>query len=341
MIRRKQEGFVLVLTLLILAAITIFAAYFGERVQKSLQLAQQKQNLNDKQINLYNVRAELLFRLGTVHLTQYGLGPKDQAIALDDRSYSVDNTTLQLQDARGLLNLNIVSDERLFRFLGAMEVPADQRNRLIDILRDYIDEDDLRRLNGAESGEYQKLGLPPPTNLPLVSPLELKNVLGWRDTAPLWKNKITVANLTTVGNVFGTNPNTAPWQVLVSLPGITPELAQSIIIRRQLEPDIGEGFITQMTGVNSFQEMGQIVALPADSVRVTQRADGLPWALRYNVQLTPMSNISPWEINYFYRLEEKPDPAITPPGATAADIPKLALPPRPDRLAVPASTASP
>jgi len=324
MIRKRQDGFVLVLTLLILAAITIFAAYFGERVQKSLQLAQQKQNLNDKQINLYNVRAELLFRLGTVHITQYGLGPRNQAIVLDDRRYSVDNTTLQVQDTRGLLNLNIVSDERLFRFLDAMGVPADQRSHLIDTLRDYIDEDDLRRLNGAESSEYRKLGLPPPTNLPLLSPLELKNVLGWRDMAPLWQNKITVANLTTIGKVFGTNPNTAPWQVLVSLPGVTPGIAQAIIIRRQLEPDIGEGFITQITG--SSQEMGQIVALPADSVRVTQHADGLPWALRYNVSLTPMSSISPWDIDYFYRLEQNPDPVTAPRGAAPADSPRACTP---------------
>lgn len=334
MIRKKQEGFVLVLTLLILAAITIFAAYFGERVQKSLQLAQQKQNLNDKQINLYNVRAELLFRLSTEYFTQFGLGPKEQAIALDDRSYSVENTTLQLQDARGLLNLNTVSDERLFRFLGAMEVPADQRNRLIDTLRDYTDEDDLRRLNGAESSDYLKLGLPPPSNAPLVSPLELKSVLGWRDMAPLWKNKITVANLATVGKVTGTNPNTAPWQVLVSLPGVTPEIAQVILARRKLELDVNENFIAQITGANYSTEMGQIAAFPADSMRITQRANGLPWAIRYNVRLTPLSNISPWEIDYFYRLEEKAEPAVAPSSIIAENIPPL--PPRPNHIPVPA-----
>lgn len=333
MIRKKQDGFVLVLTLLILAAITIFAAYFGERVQKSLQLAQQKQNLSDKQIHLSNVRAEILFRLSTEYFTQYGLGPINQAIALDGRSYSIDDTTLQLQDARGLLNLNTASDERLFRFLGAMEVPADQRSHLIDTLRDYTDSDDLRRLNGAESSDYQKLGLPPPTNLPLLSPLELKNILGWRDMAPLWKNKITVANLTTVGKVFGTNPQTASWQVLAALPGVTHEIANAIIIRRKLESNLNESFITQITGANYSTEMGQIVAFPADSVRITQRATGLPWAIRYNMRLTPLSNISPWEIDYFYRLEENAAPAVAPNSDLAENIPLL--PPRPDQITAP------
>eukprot|EP01031_Cornospumella_fuschlensis_P004231 gene4231-5291_t len=48
---------------------------------------------------------------------------------------------------------------------------------------------------------------------------------------------------------------------------------------------------------------------PSRAVRVTQRVPGLPWGLRYNVQLTPKGVSTPWNITYFYRLEDlPPDP---------------------------------
>lgn len=329
--QRRQVGFVLVLTLWILAAIMIAASYFADRVQKSLQLAQQRQDLNDKQIDLTNMRSEILFRMSTNYFSFYGLGPPNQAIALDDRPYRGGASTVQLLDARGMLNLLNASDDQLFRFLGAMNVPADQRAGLIDKLRDYVDEDDLRRLNGAESKEYAEQGLPPPRNAPLITPMELKNVMGWRDTAILWQ-PVPVTDLTTTAAVTTINPNTASAQVLMALPGITPEIAQAIITRRQLGPVTVE-LIGQMAGVELQQFPPQVIAFPSDSVRVTQRANGMPWAIRYNIQLTPQSGISPWKINYFYRLEEKTDSDHAINGSNPADIPKF--PPRPVLPATP------
>lgn len=328
--RRGQRGFVLVLTLWILAAIMIAASYFADRVQKSLQLAQMRQGLNDKQIDLSNMRAEILFRVSTNYLSQYGMGPQGEAIALDDRPYRGEASTVQLLDARGLLNLQFASDEQLFRFLGAMNVPADQRAHLIDTLRDYMDQDDLRRLNGAEAKEYAEKGLPPPRNGPLISPMELKNVIGWSDMKALWE-PIPVTELTTTGAVTAINPNTASAQVLMALPGITPEIAQAIIARRKLEP-VTVPLVSQMAGVELQQLPPQVIAYPSESIRVTQRANGLPWSIRYNIQLTPLSTISPWQITYFYRLEEKADSVRGANPSNPANIPKL-----PPRSALPAT----
>lgn len=325
----------LVLTLWILAAIAIAAGFFGERVQKSLQLAQLRQNLTDKQIGLSNTRAEILFRLGTNYLSPYGLGQKVDGVALDDRRYQAEGTTIQLLDARALINLNVVGDEQLFRLLGALDVPADQRPRLIDTLRDYADDDGLRRLNGAESNEYIARGMAPPRDAALISPMELKNVLGWADTPALWQG-VPVTDLTTVGDVVAINPNTAPWQVLASLPGITPEMARAIVARRQLEP-LTVAMVDQMAGSNLQQFPPPAIAYPATSMRITQRADGLPWAIRYNVRLTPQSNLSPWQIDYFYRLEEKTGPGrATKTGDAVTSADTTALPPRPDIVAQPA-----
>lgn len=321
---QRQQGFVLILTLCILAAITIVAAYFGERVQKSLQLAQLRQVLTDKQIAINNTRSEILFRLGTTYLSSYGLGPQGSEIALDDRPYSNEGTTVQLQDMRGLININFANDGELYSFLGALQVPADQRAHLIDTLRDYIDADDLRRLEGAESAEYAAQGLPPPRNMLLVSPVELKNIIGWRDMPSLWQDP-PVTELVGVGGVPLINPNTAPWQVLAALPGVSPQMAKAVVARRKLGP-ISIALMVQITGANLDTFPPMLIAYPSDHIRITQHAIGMPWAIGYNIQLTPNSTIAPWQVSYYYRLEEKADSANANNVANGSEIPKL--PPR-------------
>jgi general secretion pathway protein K len=321
---RRQQGFVLILTLCILAAITIVAAYFGQRIQQSLQLAQLRQVLTEKQIAINNSRSEILFRLCATNLTAYGLGPPGNEIVLDDRPYSNEGTTIQLQDTRGLININLASDGQLQGFLGAMHVPADQRSHLIDTLRDYIDADDFRRLEGAESAEYTALGLPPPRNMALFSPLELKSIIGWRDMPSLWQYP-AITELVTVSGLPTINPNSAPWQVLASLPGVTPEIAKLIVARRKLGP-ISVALLDQIAGVNLDTFPPTLIAYPSDHLRITQRAIGMPWAVRYNVELTPLSNVAPWQVNYYYRVEEKADPANANTVVNGSEIPKL--PPR-------------
>jgi general secretion pathway protein K len=321
---RRQQGFVLILTLCILAAITIVAAYFGQRVQQSLQLAQLRQVMTDQQIAINNTRSEILYRLSTTYLSLYGLGPSGAEVALDDRPYSNEGTTVQIQDSRGLININSATDAQLQNFLGAMQVPVDQRAHLIDTLRDYIDADDLRRLDGAESDDYAALGLPPPRNLPLFSPIELKNIIGWRDMPSLWQDP-AVTELVGVGGLPTINPNTAPWQVLAALPGVTPEIAKLIVARRKLGP-ISVALLDQLAGVNLDTFPPTVTTYPSDHLRVTQRAIGMPWAIRYNVRLTPDSQTAPWQINYYYRVEEKAGPVNANIAVNGSEIPKL--PPR-------------
>jgi len=320
---RRQQGFVLILTLCILAAILIVAAYFGERVHRSLELAQLRQVLTDKQIALNNTRSEILFRLCTTHLSQYGLGDLGSEIALDDRPYANEGTTVQLQDSRGLISINYVGDDQLYAFLGVMQVPVEQRGHLADTLHDYIDADDLRHLEGAESAEYLEQGLPPPRNMPLVSPMELKSIIGWRDMSSLWQSTPPVTDLVSVEGLGPINPGTAPWQVLASLPGVTPALAQTIVARRKLGP-ISVDLLEQMTGISLNSFPPKAVNYPSGSLRITQKAIGMPWSIRYNVQLTPLSDISPWQISYYYRVEEnKTDSGSEKNVADGSEIPPL------------------
>jgi len=324
----KQQGFVLVLTLWVMVIVAMAAGYFAEHVSHAVELAHQSRQNTSAMIDMAGTRAEILYRLGTTSMTEYGLGRGNVALNLDNRAYQgLGKTLVQLQDNRGLLNLNIVDDGRLQRFLGLMGIPADQRGHLIDTLRDYTDADNLHRLNGAEKEDYLALGLPPPTNDKLITPWEAKRIIGWRDYPQLWQNG-RLANMTTTSLSVGINPNTAPAEVLATLPGITEEIAQVIIARRKLFPIINEAQIVAITSVPLNQAFGAggVVVIPSDAIRITQSIKGMPQAIQYNITLTPSGKDAPWRTDYYSRVstgarnegQELPPRSTAPPDKAPA-----------------------
>ena len=315
-----QQGFVLVLTLWILVIITLAVSYFAQRVSRALELAQKSQINTQAMIDMESTRADILYRLTTTTLTPYGLGRPSTAIYLDNRPYEgFGQTRIQSQDTRGLISLNFVDDARLNLFLGIMGVEAQNRSQLIDTLRDYIDADDLRRLNGAEADDYRALGLPPPINRNLDTVWQAKRILGWRNTPQFWDNN-RLAEVCTTSRSLGINPNTAPAEILATIPGVTQELAQVIIARRQLAPYLQESQITELTGIplNFFGATG-IVVIPSDTLRITQSGPGLSWALQYNITVTPTHPERPWRVDNYARIQL--------PGTLAAEEPPAPLPP--------------
>jgi DNA uptake protein ComE-like DNA-binding protein len=303
----RQGGFVLVATLWVLVIVAIAAGYFSERVARSVALAQQSRQNTRAVIDMAGTRAEILYRLGTTSMTEYGLGRGSAAINLDDRPYrGLGDTLIRLQDTRGLLNLNLTDDDRLQRFLGLLGIAAERRGHLIDTLRDYIDADKLHRLNGAEDEEYLALNLPPPANRDLLTPWEARRIIGWRDAPQLWQNARLV-ELSTVGLSMGINPNTAPAEVLATLPGVTEEMAQIIMARRKLAPITHEGQVVDITSVPLNFPIGMgIIAIPSDTLRITQSGRGLPWAIQYSIKLTPNGSDAPWRTDYYSRVPASP-----------------------------------
>lgn len=109
--------------------------------------------------------------------------------------YSV---TITSEDAR--LNPNHIilrGDDQLLRDLFVFwGMDPDQASAYVDCLGDWIDEDDLERLNGAEAEAYARLGLPGlPPNRPLRSVSEMSQVLGgeWLEVInPRWADSFSV-----------------------------------------------------------------------------------------------------------------------------------------------------
>lgn len=312
--RAGQRGFVLVATLWVLAIVTIGAAFFAERVATSLALARQKQETAEELVAFANTRAEILYRLGTLRFTRSTLGTAP-GIVIDDRAYrGSGGDIVRLQDNRGLLNVNFVDPAAVARFLGLMGIPIEKRDSMVDTLLDYTDPDDLRRLNGAEARDYAAAGLPPPPNDWMVSPHQLKGVIGWRDQHDLWEKKNALQFFTTA-RVAGFNPNSAPLEVLASLPGMTRESAASLIKRREAAPLYNHLQLAEFGAVDIDTE--SVLFFPGNSFRVTQQSPRLPWAVQFGVTLTPLGDEFPWRIDYFTRT------VVSYALENEAEIPKL------------------
>ncbi|MBY0431765.1 MAG: general secretion pathway protein GspK, partial [Rhodospirillales bacterium] len=86
---------------------------------------------------------------------------------------------ITIEDEGGKVDLNGADEQLMAMLLRGLGLDAAGANALVDAIVDYRDEDDLRRLNGAEAGDYAGAGLAwRPRNGPFEDVGELKRVLG-------------------------------------------------------------------------------------------------------------------------------------------------------------------
>lgn len=116
--------------------------------------------------------------------------------------------------------------ETLQNFLQVKGVDFNERDHMIDCLLDWVDPDNLVRLNGAEDSEDYH----PPNKGTIVRLDELKKVKGWLEftATPGWDDDLTLA--TTTGKV---DPNWASRDVLMSLPGMNDAIVDSFLKLRR------------------------------------------------------------------------------------------------------------
>lgn len=131
----------------------------------------------------------------------------------------------------GRLNLNwIVSGENpqrlalLRKYLEVKGVDLNERDRMMDTLLDYVDPDDIPRLNGAEAGPGYE-----PRNALLQRIEELKLIPGWEKftAQPDWDADFTL---------YSSGPIDLAWasrEVLLSLPGFNEPIVDRFLELRR------------------------------------------------------------------------------------------------------------
>lgn len=173
---------------------------------------------------------------------------KNQSINIEGREvWKADNThykdqtgggyyTVAVMDESGKVDINTGSDvilKNLFMNSGVSEKDADA---IVDSIMDWKDADDLQRLNGTESDYYMSLPTPyKAKNAPFDTPEELMLVKGM--TAEILyggKEKKGIIDFLTVNSKSGSlNINAVPKEVLMAVPGITPEIADGVVSYRE------------------------------------------------------------------------------------------------------------
>jgi general secretion pathway protein K len=197
-----QQGFALVVVIVIMLLISFLAAQLILNVRAQLRVA-----ANDKERAVGLCLAEAgvnmaLFRMLdkpveyiSEDYVQFLEGyPYDAFLDTGHFNYYVVNES-------GKLDLNKLNRPLLALFLEYMKLEAEERDVVIDSLEDWLDSDDLHRLNGAELDTYQALDDPYiPRNGKILDPSEFFLVNGTEKLAGLFR----ASEIFTVHNSTGT-----------------------------------------------------------------------------------------------------------------------------------------
>lgn len=322
-----DRGFVLVAVLVALVVITILAATIATVSQRAVAEATANADAFEAELAAISTRDTVLFLLNTQRQTFGGLTVDDQVvwsvgsatagrpedmevgdlppqlpigneIRLDGTAYQgLGGTRFALQDDAGLFSANWTFD--LFRagFFERLDVPPERWAELESRRLDYQDPDDLRRLGGAEAPQYREAGAPPPTNRTLMTPFEVRRILGWGEALSGLDDPALASFLTTARTVM-INVNTAPVPVLQMLPGVDEAKARRIAAVRSNLP-----FMLQWQFLDAFDipldEMAPIgmLATGTGTLRLWHNAAGPVRLIHWT--LTPTNEGGrPWRIDY-------------------------------------------
>ena len=153
------------------------------------------------------------------------LGEGSYAVRITDESGKIDMNTLN--ETSGIILKNLLI------YIGVQDDIADT---IVDSILDWKDADDLLRLHGAESDYYRSLPNPykaKNANLDTLEELLLVKGMSYEIFFGSEGKKGLVDCITINSGMNVVNVNAAPKEVLMAVPGITPEIADAIISYRQ------------------------------------------------------------------------------------------------------------
>lgn len=136
---------------------------------------------------------------------------------------------ITVTDVSGKVDLNSADREMLGILLTAAGTLEEDLDGLLDTIEDWRDADDLRRVNGAESDEYEAAGRSiGPKNKPFDSVEELQQVLGISSAVYRKMAKW----VTVFSRQPGINPMVAPGDLLRILPDVDKATLDDYLVAR-------------------------------------------------------------------------------------------------------------
>jgi len=150
--------------------------------------------------------------------------------SVHDWSFDGIPVRIGMRDESAKIDINVAPDALLRGLFLSAGLNDDQASSLLDAVLDWRDPDSLKRLHGAEEADYRAAGLDyGPANAPFQAIEELQLVLGMR---PEVFHRIA-PSITVYSRQPGVNVQSATRDVLLAIPGVTPELVDDFIARRE------------------------------------------------------------------------------------------------------------
>lgn len=194
----------------------------------------------------------------------------------------------------GLIDINYASRPLLQLIFEQAGLDEQSTQNMLDILEDFRDVDDLKRINGAEDGDYENAGLPfGAKDAPFERIEELQQVLGM--TPQLYQAMTRF--LTVNSGAVGINPMLAPRQMLLLLAEGDAAKVDAYRLQREesegqyVQPDFGGAFIDA-----SQQPLYRM------QIRVYTDETAPPYFEERSLRLKPGQ--TPPFVNYFRILQE-------------------------------------
>lgn len=184
--------------------------------------------------------------------------------------------TVKLTEENGKVDINTVSDVILKNLIVNLGVSDEKADIIVDSMMDWKDADDLHRLHGAESDYYMSLPNPyKAKNANFDSLEELQMVKGITPEILYGKagQKGLIDYLTLNSKDIKINVNAAPKEVLMAIPGMTQELADSLIAFRESVEIRSMADVQGILGTN-YAAMSQYITIGSMGNTFTIEASG-------------------------------------------------------------------
>jgi general secretion pathway protein K len=276
---RYQSGVALVMVLWILLLVTISTGAYT--------LMARMDQLEAHSV-LWGTRARMAAEAG-MNLAMLSLRDPDETMRWipDGRPYELgfQDALLEVRitDERGKLNINSADEPTLVQMFTGHGLEGEQAEFLAASVKDWVDQDNMERPNGAEEETYISNGLEVgPGNRPFVMVEELLQVLGvsWE----LFQRM--EPGLTVYSEANQPEPAYAPAEALLALPEMTPEDALNFVEERHSQDamsgvgvELPNGQVAMARGRGLTYSIQAKATLPNgvwDQVEATIRLGGSP-----------------------------------------------------------------
>ena len=232
--RRGERGVALVLVMWIAVLLTVIASSFIYEARTDALVVRNTISMARAEAAADAAVQRAVFELYRAD-NQPDAWRRDGAV----RDWTFDGVPMKIEirDESGKIDVNTAADALLRGLLLSAGLNSEEAASLLDAILDWRDPDVLKRVNGAEEADYRAAGRTyRPANAPFQAIEELQLVLGMR---PDIYRKL-VPSITVYSRQQGINPILASREVLLAIPGITAQIADAYVARREQARAAGE-----------------------------------------------------------------------------------------------------